>query len=216
MDLWVYAVYDLMTPQFDRPACDTYTNDNNLLITGPGQATMSMGQENRRDETHLRIFELPGYNLPGTHSTLSFRFHWQDHQKQVRFHRRQFTDAGLSRAYAMRIGRGCRLFVCLESSANNLNQRPPTTLNQTCPSEPVPAYRSLQSDMSAPALVSEVLEQIEKLDPSGVEYQLLLRELLDHQDLVEPRVQGLDRPRLEAFVELLDKVGQADTDIRQA
>ena len=48
MDLWVYAVYDLMIPQFVRPACDTYTNDNNLLIIGPLAELAS-------DDVHMRM-----------------------------------------------------------------------------------------------------------------------------------------------------------------
>ena len=68
--------------------------------------------------------------------------------------------------------------------------------------------------MFAPPSVSAIQEQIEKLDPSDIECRPLLRELLDHKDL-KSHVQRLDGSELEALVELLDKVGKADTNIRR-
>ena len=67
------------------------------------------------------------------------------------------------------------------------------------------------SDMGMLTSVSETQKQLEKLDPSDDKYRLLLRELLSHQDL-KPHIHGLDGPGLEGFVELLDKVGEADRD----
>ena len=63
------------------------------------------------------------------------------------------------------------------------------------------------------ASVSSIQGQLEKLDPSDGNYRPLLRELLSHQDLKQ-HVLSLDGSSLEGFVELLDKVGKADIDIR--
>lgn len=64
------------------------------------------------------------------------------------------------------------------------------------------------------ASVSAAQNQLEKLDLSDDDYQPLLRELLSHKGL-RLHIQGLDGSKLEAFVELLDKVGNVDTDIRR-
>ena len=64
------------------------------------------------------------------------------------------------------------------------------------------------------ASVSAVHKQLEELDPSDDNYRSLLRELLGHQDL-KPHIQALRGSSLEGFIELLDKVGEADIDIHQ-
>jgi len=57
--------------------------------------------------------------------------------------------------------------------------------------------------------VSDTRARFEELDPSDHKYRPLLRELLSHKDL-KPHILGLDGPGLEAFVELLDKVGSSN------
>ena len=78
------------------------------------------------------------------------------------------------------------------------------TSRTTRPSEPV-----LPVPSKMEASVSGIQEQLEKLGPSDVKYQPLLRELLNHQDL-KPYVQSLHGPSLEGFVDLLDKVSKVD------
>ena len=66
--------------------------------------------------------------------------------------------------------------------------------------------------MSEP--VSDIRQQFEKLDPTDANYQQLLLELLSHQDL-RSYIRGLQEPDLEEFVELLDKVSEANSDIHR-
>lgn len=65
--------------------------------------------------------------------------------------------------------------------------------------------------MLAASTPADTQTRLEQLNPSDEKYRPLLHELLSHQDL-KPHIHDLDRPRLEAFVELLDKVG-GETDI---
>ena len=60
-----------------------------------------------------------------------------------------------------------------------------------------------------PALVLDILQRLEDLDPSNEEYRPLLYALLSHRDL-EPHINSLLGDDLRGFVELLDKVGKAD------
>ena len=65
-----------------------------------------------------------------------------------------------------------------------------------------------------PASVLDTQRQLENLsDPSDTQYRPLLHELLSHQDL-KPYIQGLHGPGLEEFIELLDRVGEANVDTR--
>ena len=59
------------------------------------------------------------------------------------------------------------------------------------------------------ALVSDIRQRLEDLDPSNEEYRLLLYGLLSHRDL-ESHINSLLGDDLRGFVELLDKVGRAD------
>ena len=66
--------------------------------------------------------------------------------------------------------------------------------------------------MSEP--VSDIQQRLEKLDPTGADFQQLLLELLSHQGL-RPYIWGLQDPDLKGFVELLDKVSEGDNDIHR-
>jgi len=62
--------------------------------------------------------------------------------------------------------------------------------------------------------ISDTQQRLEMLNPSDDNYRPLLYKLLSHQDL-KPHIHSLDRPGLEGFIELLDKVGKVDADVRQ-
>ena len=79
---------------------------------------------------------------------------------------------------------------------------------RTLPSKPV-----LPVTDNALVPVSDTQTQLEKLDPSHDQYLPLLRDLLIHPGL-KLHVQGLHRSGLEDFVELLDKVTKANTDVQ--
>lgn len=59
---------------------------------------------------------------------------------------------------------------------------------------------------SASAQVSDIQQQLGKLDPSNEEYRPLLYGLLSHPHL-KPHIVSLKEDNLQGFIELLDEVG---------
>ena len=78
---------------------------------------------------------------------------------------------------------------------------------RTHPSVPTPPVTS-----NVLASVSGIQQWLKKLDPADANYQQFLLELLNHQGLRQ-YIQGLQEHDLKGFVELLDKVSQADNNI---
>ena len=58
-------------------------------------------------------------------------------------------------------------------------------------------------------LVPDIQQRLENLDPSNEEYRHFLHALLSHRHL-KPYINNLQEDNLRRFVELLDKVGNAD------
>ena len=64
------------------------------------------------------------------------------------------------------------------------------------------------------AQVSDIQRGLERLDPASTNFRQQLLQLLSHQDL-RLHVQDLSEQDLKGFVELLDKVSDADGHIHQ-
>jgi len=73
---------------------------------------------------------------------------------------------------------------------------------------PSPTLQGARSE----ELVSSIQQRLEVLNPVDADYRLLLSQLLDHEGL-KPHVGDLQGSDLEGFVELLDKVSEANSDI---
>lgn len=82
----------------------------------------------------------------------------------------------------------------------------PLIHERTHTSEPLLVTANVQT------LVSDIQQQLKNLDPSNEEYRPLLYTLLSHQGL-KPYVSSLQEDNLREFVELLDEVKKADTNL---
>ena len=78
---------------------------------------------------------------------------------------------------------------------------------QVHPSVPTPPVAS-----DVPASVPDIQQRFRESDPTDANYHQFLLELFNHQGLRQ-YIQDLQEHDLEGFVELLDKVSEADNDI---